>query len=87
MIQLLYFAELILLLMSIFLFAKGIFRKELIYIIISMSALIMSFAIKDLLKGEVELAFFLVIVAILIDVLCEKNKRKKNISGKQFVKG
>ncbi|WJE41206.1 hypothetical protein QRD86_00185 (plasmid) [Bacillus halotolerans] len=77
MIHLMSFIEAILLLMSIVLFLKWIFRRESFYIIMSVSALSMYFGVKGLLNDQLVVGGMLFIVAILLGMLCEYEVKKE----------
>ncbi|CAI6330992.1 hypothetical protein NRS6096_22300 (plasmid) [Bacillus subtilis] len=82
MTQLFNLIECFLILMSIYSFIKWIFRKDLIYIIISISTLSMFFAIKCLLNDQLMLGISLLGISLILGWLCEYDI-KKNIYEKE----
>ncbi len=72
MIQLLHFMENVLLLCSIALLVLGIFRNQIVFLIMSVGTLNVLYGVKYILNDKFVLGIFLFLIGILIGKLCER---------------
>lgn len=71
MIQLLHFMENVLLLWSIALLVLGIFRNQIVFLIMSVGTLNVLYGVKCFLNDKLVLGIFLFLIGILIGKLCD----------------